>query len=1583
MTEASQRRRRLQITQHLQQMVTKPVLSTAEPASIPLASRSEPLPLSFAQQRMWVLEQLTRGNPLYVIPTAWRLIGPLDIASLERSFAAIVQRHESLRTVFLAQDGEPQQWIMEQVPGALPLLDFQRVDPVGGTEEVRRVLEQEAQRSFDLEQGPLFHFTLLQLEDAEHLLMLSLHHSIADGASIEIVLRELSSLYPAERRGLPARLPALPIQPADFAVWQRKVLAGRFLQEQLDYWKTALQGAPLIDLPTDHPRPAIQAFQGALASVLLPLELSARTKRLSQQNGTTLFMTLLTAFKLLLARYSGQTDIVVGTVVTSRTHVELEGVIGFLANTIVLRTDLSGDLSFVQALQRVRHNALEAYAHQETPFEKVVEALHPERDLSRSPLFQVMFALQQTPNAALTLDNLRIEPVYFEVSTAKFDLTFTVADAVEGLSCTIEYDTALFEQQSIQRLLQHWQVLLEKLVERPQQPLREIGLVSAEEYQNLLEAWHAPLPSTLNPRLFLEHFSQQVQVCPDAIAVCSGDAMLTYADLDAHANRLAHLLRRRGIGPDVLVGLCVPRSLEVLVALLSILKAGGAYLPLDPSYPRQRLEYMLADAQVTLVLTQQHMLERLPESRVTYLCLDQLVASLANEACTAPHVDLRAEHLAYVIYTSGTTGRPKGTMISHGGLSNYLTWAASFYGVERGMGSAVHSSLSFDLTVTGLFTPLLVGRRVVMVEEATGVEALAQVLRTYGHLSLLKVTPAHLPLLDASLEQEDLAGMELTLVIGGEALTRGDLERWMRLAPRFRYINEYGPTETVVGCSLYEVAPTESALQIPIGCPIAQTQIYLLDAGLQPVPIGVIGEIYITGAGVARGYWNQPDITAERFVPDPLSRIGGARMYRSGDRARYRADGVLEYLGRVDQQVKVRGFRIELGEIEAALAQHTAVRDSVVLVREEVTGEKRLVAYLVFSTQPFPSGKDLRSFLLQTLPEYMVPATFVSLEELPLNLNGKLDRQKLLAFDTPAIEYGSAYVPPRNALEAQFVEIWEQVLRREQIGVHDNFFELGGDSLLVIRMISLARTAGLQLIPQQLFQHQTIAELAAVVATGIPLSTEQADITDILPLKGQESQAKNAQTLKQSSGSGIQPFLGSRQPLTFPPHTRYVVTMVEMQEKREPDLLKGTIQYIVQYHDVLHLRISKEEADFRLFISDSDAGPALFVAHIASLSEEEQQKYIQSTATQIYLSLNTYNGYLSSFAYFDRGEQKTGLFLMILHHLLADDYSMEFLFQDLQHVSTQLASGKAPSLPAKTASVNGLAKRIRQYLHTDFPQELDYWSALSAKKRKIPTDFPDPQTGSLAIEASTLPQSKPNVVTLSLRKDETQKLLHLAQMKKVSIEDVLIAGLVRAVTRWLGEPGFHLYILNNGRTLFDDIDVSHTFGFVTTGLWIYFNFAQDISPRELLLTTIEQRNNVPNKGMGLGMAANYDGYDDLAWEQVLSSDKMKRATELYYSENIIFNYHGIIADDQPFMQTPGRPADQIYQDLVQPGISVNGPREGQAPSRLQADPVIKEGQLSLTWKYDEILYQRATIMSLVESQREAILAIIEDWLCQD
>lgn len=1088
-------RRRLQLTQKLQQQVSSPAEEQAE--VIQRVTREKPLPLSFAQQRLWFLDQLDPDNSLYTLPLALRLAGPLQVPLLERSINALVERHETLRTVLTSDTGEPQQVIKPFAPVVLPVQDLQAQSPEEHETILQHIIKQECQRSFNLEHGPLFHFLLVQLAQEEHVCILSMHHSISDGWSIGIFTHELAELYTAYCQGRNPLLPPLPIQYADFAVWQRHWLQGARLEKQLAYWKTQLQSVRPLELPTDYPRPPRQSFRGSHVAIQLPSDLSTQIKQLSQKTGVTLFMSLLTAFKILLARYCRQTDIVVGTPIANRMRIELEGLIGFFTNTLVLRSNLTGNPSFIEVLKRVQSVTLDAYANQDTPFEKVVEQIQPERDLSRSPLFQIMFMLQNVPHHDISMMGLQVEPVPCPTTTAKFDLNFSITETAQGLLCVMEYATDLFEQQTIEQLLRYWQSLLAEIVRAPHLPIHYLALMSREEQQTLLETWNAtacPLSQSLLP----ERFAIQVQRNPDAVALCYENQFLTYAELECRTNRLAHHLQRIGVEPEKVVGVCLPRGLNLLISVLGILKAGGAYLPLDPEYPRERLAFMLKDAGAQLVLTEQALQAMLPENSAELLFLDLALPPYPSSNIEqSPLILHDAQNAAYIIYTSGSTGTPKGVVVTHGGLINYLTWSAAYYAVEHGTGSAVHSSLSFDLTITGLFIPLLTGQKVVMVPEMPGVEGLTQCIRQEQQLSLLKLTPAHVKLLEASLSTEDLAHFAATLVIGGEALTGPTLQTWLEAAPCARYINEYGPTETVVGCCIHEVtAQNWQAGPIPIGHPIANTRLYVLDDYLQPVPRGVVGELYIAGAGVARGYTQRPAITAERFLPDPFSQQAGSRMYKSGDLARYSLDGTLHYFGRCDQQVKVRGYRIELGEIETALEQYPAVQTALVRVWNDPNGEQQLVAYL--EEKPWVTeskeAQHIRAFLNTQLPTYMLPTRYLWLERFPLTLNGKVDRNAWPDPEQGLLERNAHYVAPQTSIEEELVDIWEELLHMSSIGIYDNFFHLGGHSLMGTQLVSRLRALfKIQLPLASLFTAPTIAELALVIEDLIIAEIEQMD----------------------------------------------------------------------------------------------------------------------------------------------------------------------------------------------------------------------------------------------------------------------------------------------------------------------------------------------------------------------------------------------------------------------------------------------------------------------------------------------------------
>ena len=892
------------------------------------------LPLSFAQQRLWFIHQMQPDSASYHLPGAFRLTGALDTAALARSLSEIVRRHTALRTTF-SRD-EPRQRIAPAEPVALPITDLCTLPATERLAEALRLAGEEARRPFDLTRAPLLRLHLWKLAEEEHVALITMHHIVSDGWSINLFVKELTILYAAYVAGQFSPLPELPIQYSDYVQWQRAWLQGDVLETQLAYWKKQLADKPaLVELPTDRPRPVRQTFRGASQSFTLSADLSAAIKGLSRREGVTTFMIFLTALQTLLYRYTGQADLSVGTPIANRNRVESEGLIGFFVNMLVIRTQFDGNLSFRELLQRVRQIALDAYAHQDLPFEMLVDALETARSLDRNPLFQVALAVHETNNQATNFAGLTLEPLEIESSAAIFDLLFYVEDDGQRFSGRLQYSTDLFDTSTVTRLLAHWQWFLEAIVDHPTQKVGQVSLLTAVEKQ-LLVTWNqtqAAYPSTAA----VHHlFEAQVERTPDAVAVIEDLRFvnrqpkivnqLTYRQLNERANQLAHALQMHGVGPETIVGICLERSPELLIALYAVLKAGGAYLPLDPTYPAERLGFMLTDANVHVLLTQESLRNRLPATPAQVICLDHDGAQFASHSIANPSSVVQTEHLAYVIYTSGSTGKPKGVMIQHGSLVNYGWWAKQHYLQGESLDFALYSSFAFDLTVTSLFVPLLAGGRIVIYPENTaGYPAILDVVQT-DLVDIIKLTPAHLTLVT------DLIGATTKLkklIVGGEDFKTNLAQKIIEQRNDIEIYNEYGPTEATVGCMLHRFDPlSDHAASVPIGKPAANQQIYLLDTNLNPTPIGVIGEIYIGGAGVARGYLNRPDLTAERLVPDPLQ--SGQKLYRTGDLARWKAMGQLEFLGRRDQQIKWHGFRVELGEIEAALQSHPTIQACIV-----------------------------------------------------------------------------------------------------------------------------------------------------------------------------------------------------------------------------------------------------------------------------------------------------------------------------------------------------------------------------------------------------------------------------------------------------------------------------------------------------------------------------------------------------------------------------------------------------------------------------------------------------------------------------
>lgn len=1051
--------------------------TSLSPQSIPPVARDNmTFPLSFAQQRLWFLEQLEPGNTAYTIATALHLEGTIYVTLLEQSFIHLFQRHESLRTTFPLHQGQPMQKIHPTSAFALAHTDLSSLSADERVRQSEQMLSQEAQTPFSLEQGPLLRVRLCQLGEQEYILMLTMHHIISDGWSMSILVQEVTTCYRSLLQGQTPTLPNLSIQYVDYTLWQKRRLQGDMLQKQLDYWKTHLTDAPVLELPADYPRPARRSYNGALYTSTLSSELVSLVLQVSKKEQVTLTMTLLTAFAVLLARYSGQQDLVVGMPIANRTRTEVEHLVGLFINTLALRLDLSGEPGFLQLLQRVRATLLSADAHQDIPFEKLVEELQPQRSLSQTPFFQVMFIPQNQPAASLELPGLQVRTLRQDRQAAMFDLSLYVFEQDQAIELCVEYNTDLFSEQTIARMFHHYVNILQNGVRHLKKSIWQLPLLSEQERQQQLIAWNETRRSFSARRCLHECVEAQVEANPDAVAASFAGHSLTYHELEQRSNQLAHYLQRRGVGPGGLVGILLERSLDMVVGLLGILKAGGAYVPLDPEYPVERLVYVVQDSGLQVLLTQGELRDRVglqPELEIVSLERDRI--SIAQEKNTRPLCEVTEQDLAYVIYTSGSTGKPKGVQIPHAAVVNFLCSMRKQPGLHMNDVLLAVTTISFDIAGLEIFLPLTTGARVVLLsrENVLDGRVLARCIEDTG-ATIMQATPATWRLL---LEAGWQRKPDLKILCGGEALTR-DLANSL-LGKGASVWNLYGPTETTIWSTLLRVEEGDGP--VSIGRPIANTQVYILDASFVPVPPGVAGDVYIGGAGVARGYLNRPDLTAERFMPDPFNAQPDQRLYKTGDRGCYRADGTILYLGRGDQQIKLRGFRIELGEIETMLTGHRDVQAAVVLVREDTPGNQRLVAYLLPALAGQADGVELRNWLKPHLPDYMIPSAFMWLEAFPLTPNGKIDRRALPAPD--ALPRTGEFEAPRNDLEFTLAAFWQQLLEIKEIGIRQNFFESGGHSLLAPQLIARINEAfQLDLPLRVLFAASTIAELAQVIA---------------------------------------------------------------------------------------------------------------------------------------------------------------------------------------------------------------------------------------------------------------------------------------------------------------------------------------------------------------------------------------------------------------------------------------------------------------------------------------------------------------------
>ncbi|MCL6755243.1 amino acid adenylation domain-containing protein [Nostoc sp. CCCryo 231-06] len=1553
---------------HLKQQLQRPAMQRI--------SRSGYLPASFAQERVYFIQEVAPESTAYQAQVTLRFTGKLDVAALEQCLNEIVRRHEIFRTTFPAIDGRLFQVIHPAEAIRLTVVDLQTFPESEQEAEIQRLFDAEVQKPFYLNQLPLVRWLLLKLSHQDHLLIHIEHHMVHDGWSFNnVFLNEFVELYQAFCLGNPSPLPELTLQFGDYAHWQREWVKSQEAEAQLAYWQQQLSGSPpLLELPSDRPRPAEQTYNGAQVRVELPISLCESLRVLSRQEGITLFMTTLAAFLVILRRYTGQDDLCVGTAVANRRMRETEQLIGMIVNNLVLRTDLSGNPTFRELLGRVRQVSLEAFANEDLPFDKVVEVLKPIRNLSYNPLFQVMFSFHDSPRPDLTLPELNITTnVALSNQSTKFDLDVVLIPqhgGEKGISVIWEYNTDLFDAATIQQMVEQYQTLLVGIVANPEQRVSELPLLTQTQQQLLVE-WNQTQKEYASKDCIHKLFEAQVELTPDAVAIQQAGQQLTYRQLSDRANQLAHYLQSFGVTAETLVGICVERSLEMIVGLLAILKAGGAYVPLDPAYPKERLADILEDTQLGILLTQERFQDKLADYAGKTICLDSDWGIIAQQNTSNPISEVQLNNLAYIIYTSGSTGKPKGVMVEQRSLLNFVITATHEYGINPGDNILQFASICFDTSIEEIFPCLLVGATLVLRTE--------QILHSSNEfwrccrewqLTVLDLPTAYWHQLVAELTPQDFRIPESlrVVIIGGEEAQLEKVKHWhssiAHLPQPPQLFNSYGPTEATVVTTLHRLNSSDPDW-VAIGQPISNAQVYVLDQYLQPVPIGVPGELHIGGAGLARGYWQRPQLTSEKFIENPFynpkSEVQNPKLYKTGDLARFRADGNLEYLGRVDNQVKIRGFRIELGEIETVLRQHPQVFQTVVIAREDIPGQKRLVAYVV-PHQPPATNDELRHFLKQKLPNYMVPSAFVLLEALPMTPNRKVDYRALPAPDLSRNAEDN-FVAPQTLIEQRLAAIWSEILRLEQVGIHDNFFELGGDSILSIQVISRAQQAGIQIAPKQLFKYQTIAELAAVAGMTRQVTAEQGLVT-----------GKVALTPIQ------QWFFEQKLPEL---HYFNQSVFLEVSPNLQPGLLQKVVQQLLLHHDALRSqfvssplgesRFVQKRENWQQFNAVPQEIVPFSVINLSHLSAAEQETAMKVADAELQASLNLSTGAIAQVTLFQLGNNRPDWLLFIIHHLAVDGISWRILLEDLATAYQQISRGEAIKLPAKTTSFQYWSDRLVEYAQSDaIAAELDYWLGESSfQVTRLPEDKPAFDDNTIASAAS---------LSLSLTEEETRALLQdVPSAYNTQINDVLLTALVQSFAQWTGENSLLIDLEGHGREdLFEDVDLSRTVGWFTTLFPVRLQLEEIDNPGETLKLVKEQLRRIPNRGIGYGILR-YLRWDDVklqalpqAESAVFSQGETLRAMgstqeeQLSKRAQVSFNYLGQFDQVLKASEVLGLVKEMKAQQSA----------IGKRSHLLGISGFIRAGKLEMTWAYSDQVHQKATIERLAFWFIEALKNLI-------
>ncbi|HYR06331.1 MAG TPA: amino acid adenylation domain-containing protein, partial [Longimicrobium sp.] len=1456
---------------------------------------------------------------------------------LERAFTEILRRHESLRTVFRLVDGEPRQIVQPPYPFKVETGDIRGPNGEAAPEhEIRDVIARLGGLPFDLANGPLVRVHLVRVSEADYALILNVHHIVTDGWSMPIITREMDEMYHAISRGLPDPRERLDIQYPDYSVWQRDYLTGETLRKQLDYWHRHMAGAPTLELPGDRPRPPVLSYRGGMYRFVWPAALTERIRAVAVETGSSMNMVIMAGFYLMLHQYSGQDDLVVGTLLGNRNRAELESMVGLFVNTAPIRARVRDDMSFRELVTQVRTAVLDADANQDLPFDRIVEEVTTERDPSRSPLFQVMYFHHTFVNDvhhkadSEFRSELNLREVFQETGvalvdtgTTKFDLTMATVEIDGGLSNMAEYSTDLWDEETMARMMDHCRVLLDRAVSAIDAPLAAHSMVTDAERDRLL-AWGTNDRGMDVDGTLVERFEAQAARAPDAPAVEYHDAAWTYAELDARANRVARRLTALGVRPGDHVGLTAGPSAAMVSALLGVLKTGAAVAPLDPEYPAERLSFMIADAGIRVLVTDGGAPAGLDLSGLATLDLEHDADAIAAEDGSALAAAARAEGTAYVTFTSGSTGKPKAVLTRHRSIVRAFV-GDEYVQVRPGDRVMQAAGLSFDAAVFEVWAPLMNGATIVGIDRDVLLSPadFARALRERGITAAFLTTQLfnrHVR------EVPDVFATLRAVLFGGEQVDAAAVRACLEGGRPERLVHMYGPTETAVFATAHPVdAVDPDAHTVPIGRPIEATRIYVLDERGQLCGTGVPGELFIGGGRVAAGYLNRPELTAERFVSDPFSADPDARMYRTGDRVKWRADGTIEFVGRVDWQVKVRGFRIEPGEVETALREHPSVRDCVVIARED-GGERRLVAYV--AGPDADASTDLRAFLKARLPDYMIPSAFVALDEIPLTPNGKVDRRLLPAPEAPAA-VDEGYEAPQSRAEQVLAELWAKVLRVERVGIHDNFFAMGGDSILAIQIIARAAEQGIKVLPRQMFIHQTIAELAQVATAAQPVEAEQGPVTGEVPL---------APTQRF--------FLEQDQP---EPNHWNLGLLLESARPVDTDALTRAAAALLDHHDALRSRFARTADGWTQTIGAPGEAPAIERIDLSGFEGDARDTAFAEHAERLQGSLDLEHGPIVRFALFDMGSGPQRL-AILAHHLVVDAISTELMHTDLERAYVQALRGEPITLPAKTTSYQRWAQRMAEHARSDETRaEAAYWLG-QGDATPLPADF----------AGGSNREDESGMVQVALEPAETASLLHdVPPVYGTQVNDVLLAGLARAFARWTGDSALWVDLEGHGREeLFADVDLARTVGLFTAIHPVRLVVPEE--PGEALKAVKEQLRALPRKGVGYGLL------------RYLGDEETRAALAARRRPDVAFNYLGQLdgadGDDRPL---PHADAD----------LGSMHSHRADRMHLLTVDVSVVGGRMYVVWRYGTKVHQHATIERLAEGYLAALRELVSH--CRD